>query len=164
MYRKKSVWKFAFCPCYALGVKRGRGKPRRRAPYMVEPLRLCVRTLEAVRGVLFTHSEAESMREFAKAFYESPAWRRTRAYILKRDAGLCAHCGEPGVIVHHKIELTPRNIDDPAIALGEDNLETVCRTCHALIHEGTPPLADGLAFDADGNIITAPHPPRGAPK
>lgn len=24
------------------------------------------------------------------------------------------------VIVHHKIELTPRNIDDPAIALGED--------------------------------------------
>lgn len=67
-------------------------------------------------------------------------------------------------IVHHKIELTPRNIDDPAIALGEDNLETVCRTCHALIHEGTPPLADGLAFDADGNIITAPHTPRGAPK
>ena len=72
--------------------------------------------------------------------------------------------GEPGVIVHHKIELTPRNIDDPAIALGEDNLETVCRTCHALIHEGTPPLADGLAFDADGNIITAPHTPRDAPK
>ena len=119
---------------------------------MVEPLRLCVRTLEAVRGVLFTHSEAESMREFAKTFYESPAWRRTRAYILKRDAGLCVHCGEPGVIVQHKIELTPRN------------LETVCRTCHALIHEGTPPLADGLAFDADGNIITAPHTPRGAPK
>lgn len=131
---------------------------------MVEPLRLCVRTLEAVRGVLFTHSEAESMREFAKTFYESPAWRRTRAYILKRDAGLCVHCGEPGVIVHHKIELTPRNIDDPAIALGEDNLETVCRTCHALIHEGTPPLADGLAFDADGNIITAPHTPPGCAK
>lgn len=101
------------------------------------------------------------MREFAKAFYESPAWRRTRAYILKRDTGLCVHCGEPGVIVHHKIELTPRNIDDPAIALGEDNLETVCRTCHALIHEGTPPLANGLAFDADGNIITAPHTPPG---
>ena len=45
-----------------------------------------------------------------------------------------------------------------------DDLETVCRTCHAIIHEGTPPLADGLAFDADGNIITAPHTPRGAPK
>lgn len=27
------------------------------------------------------------MKAFAKAFYESAAWRRTRAYILKRDAG-----------------------------------------------------------------------------
>ena len=34
------------------------------------------------------------MKAFAKAFYESAAWRRTRAYILKRDAGLCVHCGE----------------------------------------------------------------------
>lgn len=104
------------------------------------------------------------MRAFAKAFYESTAWRQTRAYILKRDAGLCVHCGEPGVIVHHKIELTPRNIDDPMITLNEDNLETVCRTCHAIIHEGTPPIADGLAFDADGNIIPAPHTPRGVLK
>ena len=93
------------------------------------------------------------MKAFAKAFYESAAWRRTRAYILKRDAGLCVRCGAPGCIVHHKTELTPRNIDDPMITLNEDNLETVCRTCHAIIHEGTPPLADGLAFDADGNVI-----------
>ena len=83
------------------------------------------------------------MKAFAKAFYESAAWRRTRAYI-----------------VHHKTELTPRNIDDPMITLNEDNLETVCRTCHAIIHEGTPPLADGLAFDADGNVIeSAISPP-----
>lgn len=53
------------------------------------------------------------MKAFAKAFYESAAWRRTRAYILKRDAGLCVRCGAPGCIVHHKTELTPRNIDDP---------------------------------------------------
>jgi hypothetical protein len=46
------------------------------------------------------------------------------------------------------------------ITLNEDNLETVCRTCHAIIHEGTPPLADGLAFDADGNVIeSAISPP-----
>lgn len=104
-----------------------------------------------------------SMRAFAKAFYESPAWRKTRAYILKRDAGLCVRCGAPGEIVHHKTELTPRNIDDPMITLNEDNLETVCRTCHAIIHEGTPPIADGLAFDEDGNVVEAaalPMPPR----
>jgi len=103
------------------------------------------------------------MRAFAKAFYESPAWRKTRAYILKRDAGLCVRCGAPGAIVHHKTELTPRNIDDPMITLNEDNLETVCRTCHAIIHEGTPPIADGLAFDEDGNVVEAaalPMPPR----
>ena len=67
------------------------------------------------------------MRAFAKAFYESPAWRRTRAYILRRDAGLCVRCGAPGVIVHHKRELTPQNIDDPMISLNADNLETLCR-------------------------------------
>ena len=71
------------------------------------------------------------MKAFAKAFYESAAWRRTRAYILKRDAGLCVRCGAPGCIVHHKTELTPRNIDDPMITLNEDNLETVCRTWNA---------------------------------
>lgn len=49
------------------------------------------------------------------------------------------------------------------ITLNEDNLETVCRTCHAIIHEGTPPLADGLAFDADGNVIESAISPPGAP-
>lgn len=100
------------------------------------------------------------MKAFAKAFYESPAWRQTRAYILKRDAGLCVHCGAPGVIVHHIKEITPRNINDVMITLNENNLETVCRTCHAIIHEGTPPIADGLTFDKDGNIIeTEASPP-----
>ena len=65
------------------------------------------------------------MRAFAKAFYESPAWRKTRAYILKRDAGLCVRCGAPGVIVHHKRELTPQNIDDPMISLNADNLSLI---------------------------------------
>lgn len=93
------------------------------------------------------------MRAFARAFYESPAWRRTREYIFKRDAGLCVKCGAPGVIVHHVQPLTPENIDDPNVSLNEDNLQTLCRACHAIAHGSMPPLADGLAFDADGNII-----------
>ena len=40
---------------------------------------------------------------------------RWRAYILKRDAGLCVRCGAPGAIVHHKRHLTPGNIDDPLV-------------------------------------------------
>ena len=95
------------------------------------------------------------MRAFARAFYESPARRRTRAYIFKRDAGLCVKCGAPGVIVHHKQPLTPANINDPAVSLNEDNLETLCRACHAIAHGVTPPLAAGLAFDENGDIIDA---------
>ena len=93
------------------------------------------------------------MRDFAKDFYLSPAWRRTRAYILKRDFGLCVRCGRPGEIVHHKIHLTPQNIGDPDIALGADNLETLCRECHAIEHQGEAPTAEGLCFDAEGNLV-----------
>ena len=41
----------------------------------------------------------------------------------------------PAEIVHHKIELTPDNIDNPLITLDFSNLEAVCRECHAQIHE-----------------------------
>ena len=100
------------------------------------------------------------MRAFAKAFYESPAWRNTRAYIIKRGAGLCVRCGALGAIVHHKRPLTPSNIDDPLVSLNENNLETLCRACHAIAHGAAPPIADGLAFDANGNVVEAALMPR----
>lgn len=93
------------------------------------------------------------MREFAKKFYLSAAWKKTRAYIFNRDMGLCVRCGKPGEIVHHKIYLTPQNIDDVNISLSEDNLELLCRECHAIEHEGEQPTASGLVFDKDGNIV-----------
>lgn len=93
------------------------------------------------------------MREFAKAFYLSPQWRRVRKYIFRRDAGLCVRCGRPGEIVHHRKPLTPANLSDPSIALGEDNLELLCRDCHALAHIRSLPAAEGLTFDQDGNLV-----------
>jgi len=93
------------------------------------------------------------VREFAKEFYKSKAWREIRTYIYKRDMGLCVRCGEPGEIVHHKIYLTPKNINDPTITLAEDNLELLCRTCHGIEHEGELPTSKELAFDKDGNIV-----------
>ncbi len=95
------------------------------------------------------------MREFAKDFYQSPAWRRAREYILRRDAGLCVRCGAIGEIVHHKTHLTPGNINDPEISLGEDNLETLCRSCHAIAHGAEPATIEGLAFDENGNLVAA---------
>lgn len=41
---------------------------------------------------------------------------------------------KPGVIVHHKIHLTPELIAQPEITLSFDNLQLLCRDCHALAH------------------------------
>ena len=93
------------------------------------------------------------MREFAKEFYLSPAWRRAREYVFRRDAGLCVECGDPGEIVHHKTPLTPENIRDPSVSLGEDNLELLCRKCHGLKHVTDLPADSALIFDPEGNLI-----------
>lgn len=93
------------------------------------------------------------MRDFAKAFYLSKEWRKARAYVFNRDAGLCVRCGALGEIVHHKEHLTPQNINNPEIALGEDNLELLCRNCHALAHAGELATDSGLTFDDEGNVV-----------
>lgn len=93
------------------------------------------------------------MRDFAKAFYLSPQWRRARAAVFRRDHGICVRCGRPGAIVHHKTHLTPENINDPEIALGEDNLELLCRDCHAVEHMAELPMDEALMWDEDGNLI-----------
>lgn len=78
-------------------------------------------------------------REFAKTFYSSKAWQTCRNEYAKRVGLLCENClrqgiYKPGVIVHHKIELDPVNIENPEITLNHDNLELLCRDCHAARH------------------------------
>ena len=96
---------------------------------------------------------AAAVRDFAKAFYLSKEWRRARAYVFNRDTGLCVRCGALGEIVHHKEHLTPENISNPEIALSEDNLELLCRECHALAHAGELATDSGLTFDDEGNVV-----------
>ena len=79
------------------------------------------------------------MKDYAERFYSSPAWQRTRQAYRKSRGDLCEICLAKGFytpcdIVHHKIELTPKNIDDPNVSLNWDNLQCVCRCCHAEIH------------------------------
>lgn len=79
------------------------------------------------------------MKEFAKGFYKSKAWQRTRASYISSVFGLCEDClrkgiYKPGEIVHHIIPLTPDNISDASIALSWDNLRLVCRDCHGEEH------------------------------
>ena len=81
------------------------------------------------------------MKEFAKGFYKSKAWQRTRAAYISSVGGLCEDClrkgiYKPGEIVHHIIPLTPENISDASVALSWDNLRLVCRDCHGEEHRG----------------------------
>ena len=83
----------------------------------------------------------KEMKEWAAGFYKSIAWQQCRKAYLKSQRGLCERCLAKGIIspaqiVHHKIYITPSNINDPSITLDWKNLECVCRSCHSLIHEG----------------------------
>lgn len=82
---------------------------------------------------------AFTMKEFARAFYKSKAWQDCRNGYMQKVHGLCENCLKQGIykpaqIVHHIVELTPENINDPRIALSWDNLRAVCRECHAIEH------------------------------
>lgn len=79
------------------------------------------------------------MQEYAKGFYKSQAWKECRAAYVKSVGGLCEECLKnglytPGVIVHHKIPITPVNIYDQSVTLNQDNLELLCRDHHAQKH------------------------------
>ena len=97
---------------------------------------------------------------WAKAFYKSDAWQSCRrGYIAERkriDGGLCESCQlRLGYIVHHKIILTQRNIQDPDIALNWKNLAYECKPCHDE-HEGhgvKRAVLPVCEFDLDGNPI-----------
>ena len=77
--------------------------------------------------------------EAIERFYTTRAWRKARDAVLKESGGLCQMCLEKGLIVpavhvHHKIHLTPENLDNPAITLDASNLIALCSDCHSEIH------------------------------
>lgn len=100
-------------------------------------------------------------KEFAKAFYNSTAWKKCRtAYIAYRqrvDGGMCESCHEvPGYIVHHKIELTPENINDPDIALNFGNLKYDCHVCHQRENANEISGLVKYSFTPDGEMYKLP--------
>lgn len=95
-------------------------------------------------------------RDFSKPFYRSKQWQKIREYILKRDNYLCIECGNVAEEIHHIIHLRPDNIDDVAITLGEDNLQSLCRDCHFNKHRrdrGIVHVEDEYKFDEGGYLI-----------
>lgn len=94
-------------------------------------------------------------RAWAKRFYGSPGWKKCRAGFAKSRAYLCERCLArglivPGTEVHHKIPITPDNINDDRITLNWDNLVLLCAACHDAEH-----TTHGGRFQigADGELI-----------
>ena len=96
------------------------------------------------------------MKEYAKDFYNSKAWKQCRVAYAKSKKYLCENCLQrglltPGEIVHHIINITPENINDPKITLNFENLRLVCRKCHA--EEHTSPRDRRYYIDEYGKVI-----------
>ena len=102
-------------------------------------------------------------KQFAKAFYKSSAWRHCREEYIKNVAGLCEMCYKQGIIrkgdeLHHKVKLTPDNINNPCITLNPDNLILLCREHHQAMHENDRhKTKNNKRYSVDketGNVIT----------
>ena len=97
-----------------------------------------------------------TLKPWAKEFYQSVTWHNCRAAYIKSVGGLCERCLKrglyvPGVIVHHKTHLTPGNIGDPTISCSFDNLELLCRDCHADEHQR---VKRRYRIDEGGRVVT----------
>lgn len=69
---------------------------------------------------------------------------------------MCERCYEagklvPAKVVHHKVHLSPQNINDPNITLSFDNFQRLCQDCHAAVHSGQEPMR--MSFDEHGNVV-----------
>ena len=97
-------------------------------------------------------------KDYAKDFYESKAWKDCRtAYRLSKN-DLCERCKDNGTltpckIVHHKVYITPDNINNPNITLSWDNLECLCQDCHNKEHHKNESTTDNTMFDDNGQLV-----------
>ena len=97
------------------------------------------------------------MKDYAKDFYNSKAWRDTQAAYMASKHYICERCGDTARIVHHKTYITPENINNPNITLSWSNLEALCQDCHNKEHSSAGVCAEGLTFDSRGNLIQSPQ-------
>jgi 5-methylcytosine-specific restriction protein A len=63
-------------------------------------------------------------------FYHTPAWRRLRNYYIKLHP-LCEECEKKGILIEAKVVDHIKPIRLGGEALSEDNLQSLCTTCHA---------------------------------
>lgn len=81
-------------------------------------------------------------RKARQAIYNTPRWKKLRAFKLSRDP-LCERCKAKGRVtaaseVHHMTSfMTTSDLKKrDALAYALDNLESICRQCHIEEHKG----------------------------
>ena len=85
-----------------------------------------------------------------QSFYCSSEWQVARAEKIASVNGRCEKCDGIGEEVHHIIELTPENINNPEITLEKNNLILLCKDCHNKEHKR---FLVKQKFDEDGQLI-----------
>lgn len=79
------------------------------------------------------------MYKTVRQFYNSKRWKQCADTYASSKKYLCERCLQAGIFsageeVHHKIRLTPENVNDASISLNWDNLECLCKKCHQAEH------------------------------
>jgi hypothetical protein len=79
-----------------------------------------------------------------QTFYASNIWRTFRLNLIlersKEHGGvICEKCGKLivnpiDIHAHHKVELTPENVNDYSISLNPELIELICHDCHDKEH------------------------------
>ncbi len=105
----------------------------------VEPYLTLLASRTGMISPMMAPAFKDNMKEYAKHFYSSKAWKTIRENVKKRDRYLCVDCFKagryvPAEEVHHIVEITPENINDPSITLNEKNLVSLCKECHKKRH------------------------------
>ena len=98
-------------------------------------------------------------RDWYERFIISKTWIKCARSYKASVNGLCERCLARGLItpaeeVHHKVKLTPQNINRPEVSLNWANLIALCKDCHMKEHR----KQKRWTVDEDGNVT-----PRTAP-
>ena len=81
------------------------------------------------RYVDYLNRRYQHTQSRANDFYRSPEWRKLSRRLLK-ERPVCEVCGmNYSADVHHRFPVA----DYPEMALDEDNLMCLCKSCHARI-------------------------------
>jgi len=79
-------------------------------------------------------------QDFSRQLYVSKAWRDLRFNLIVERGPVCQQCGKvmldiSKLIAHHRIALSPANINNLDVVLNKNNIHLICFLCHNAVHK-----------------------------